>query len=182
MDKVVSDIDRLVTFIYDNFNVKFTNLNLRSLEEEIKIIGTNLKNIHISLIYSRKTKEVLVLSCNIPQVCVAYLTTKHAEVSALDKLMNLLINKRIEWKKIKSGVDIISLRITKDYHLRDAKPCLRCLSRLMKNKKLINKIFWSDNYENIISGNLSELKVSNFRRSKGDCRNKDYQQNLKMNN
>lgn len=90
--------------------------------------------------------------------------SKHAEIAAFTKL-NL---------KKKSIVDLVVIRTTKDYILRNSKPCFKCielLNRFCKIKKIkIRNIYYSTETGSIIQIKFSQLEndhcTKHFRKNK----------------
>jgi cytidine deaminase len=166
-----SNFRKLITFIYDNFNVTF-NAKDSTIEQMFNDLTKVQKFLHFSLIYSRKTKEVLAYSCNYNLCITKYLNSVHAEDITINKLISRLINGAIEFKKIRNGVELVSLRIDRNGNIRNGMPCIRCANKILKNKKLINKVIWSDDSGDLVVKKLSELNIEDLkiRPSGGDLR------------
>ena len=78
----------------------------------------------------------------------------HAEIAALQKLENMIKNKKIK----KLHMDLIVIRINQSGELRESGPCYHCTNKLRKNKNIkLNKLYYSRH-----DGSVSCIKFSDW--------------------
>jgi len=92
----------------------------------------------ISMGYNKYIKESIINN-NVVKFTI------HAEIDALCKLD----------KKLIKGHDILIIRISKSYNLKNSRPCNSCIEKL--KRRGIRKVYYSNEYGNIICEFLEDM-------------------------
>lgn len=104
----------------------------------------NLHHHHIAIAISLKTGNVLASATNSATVTGSI----HAEAAAVQQLRQKLRDRVLYSRDILKGIDLVSLRISKEGQLRLAKPCPNCRN-VMKQFRLIKCCSYSTNCGNL---------------------------------
>lgn len=124
-------------YISNMFRLRFDYCKLSAIESELAYARIQ-KNIHVAIIFSNKTSQVLAYSTNKPLKDGSI----HAETACISNFFNKIKNRLIERKNIRNGVSLISLRIGRDNTLRMAMPCINCTKRLYECNRWISNVYW----------------------------------------
>lgn len=81
--------------------------------------------------------------------------TKHAEMTALDRLQRFCTSKRIE------TYDIVVIRVSKAGTLGNSRPCLHCIRAMLKHPRVrVRNVYYSTNTGMIVREKLTEMMAS----------------------
>lgn len=128
------------------FAVKLSN-HLRA-----SVPNGNINHNHIAFVLSRSGKLICsATNC----VLLDGKSTVHAEVAALHKLHQLIANHRVEAKHLRSGLRLLSVRVSANKCLRFAKPCKACMVQMSRCVH-IRQVAWTLDSTNQHHGLVSE--------------------------
>lgn len=153
----------MIETIISSLAIRNHRFNPAAIERDLFDSFGSQRYVHLAFIVSSKTNELLSYSCNCKDGLLPYKRSLHAEDQALSILINKLVKKKMEFKNIRSGINVISLRITRNNEIKLALPCMRCYKRMMRNRSLINSVLWSDDDGNIISYKLTEMDIEKLK-------------------
>jgi hypothetical protein len=136
---------------YDANHIKTCSCRKRSngssSDEEKKKMTRSKNYLHVCLVISRKDGRVIAEGfngTNSGQPSRARGYSKHAEEDALDRLLKLSSTDPELWSKkvIRHGVDVVSLRVTRQLVVGSSAPCARCSNRLFSVRNIVRKATW----------------------------------------
>ncbi len=134
------------------FDIKLSSNILSTMEDYIDYNG------HVAFLISPNKKKIEYIGKSKPLVNSGTnhgICSIHAEKAVLENLRS--DNKRY---------NLFVFRWNREGNLAMSKPCLNCMKCLQKNKKKINKVFYSIN-NGITGDNLENMDISNFYQSSG---------------
>ena len=107
-----------------------------------------LNHNHVAVVYSCKTDRVLASGTNAAlrhERC-----SVHAEAAAISQFRKRLRDNVIKRSDLTKGVAVLSLRVSKQGHLRNAMPCADCRHTVLQCRPLVRRLEWSDENESIV--------------------------------
>ena len=107
-----------------------------------------LNHNHVAIVYSCKTDRLLASGTN--AVTRHEDCSVHAEAAAMAQFRKRVRDKVVKRSDLSKGVAVLSLRVSKGGHLRNAKPCLRCRQDVLRCCPVVRRLEWSDDEASIV--------------------------------
>lgn len=151
-------------YLYDVLNKIFDVLNLNQKYINTIIYEIEIKkSTHISLIFNRKTKNIITWSSNLTKPYNKNNKSYHAEIGTIIKFY---YNSKFCY--IKDDLDLLVFKINKCGIISNSKPCAQCIQTLNNfNEKInIKNIYYSINNEFLEKCELKNIKNDHI--SKGN--------------
>ena len=123
-------------------------LDVAQLTTDVLTRG-GLQHHHVAIVYSCKTGRILANGTNQVVPCGS-VHSVHAEVDALARFNARRRGHVFPSKEMQRGICVLSLRVSREGHIRLAKPCRDCECAL-KRCRFVRRIEWSGECGKILS-------------------------------
>lgn len=103
---------------------------------------------HMCMFFNTKTNKMSIGE----NIMLRTDVTKHAEMTALDRLQRLCTRNRVE------TYDIVVIRVSRTGTLGSSRPCLHCIQAMLKHPRVrVRNVYYSTNTGVIVREKLSEM-------------------------
>lgn len=125
-----------------------TPVQQNSITADAFVRHSILNHNHVAVVYSCKTDRLLASGTNaalLHEHC-----SIHAEAAAIAQFRKRVRDHVVKRSDLSKGVAVLSLRVSKEGHLRNAKPCVRCRQAVLQCCPVVRRLEWSDEDESIV--------------------------------